>query len=828
MSTYALKQRRNSQGSNMVELGKILIRNDDGIVHCRNKIRVLAMGFGFSAIQATRVATAASEICRQILKAQPNTSLKILVDNIDNHLGLALNFGCSSSALSTDDYALIFDEVRLDEGNISGRHLYAFRYFPSTSPPLTDTLLSSQEAIIRQLSEEELMAELQEAKDEAEVAARVKSEFLANMSHEIRTPMNGVVGMIELLSLTKLDAEQHEMLQTISDSGQSLLTIINDILDFSKSEAGKLELEEVDTNLVTFLETTAQTLAPSALKKDVEIIIHVDADVPRQLMLDPVRTGQILINLVSNAIKFSDGGEVLIKAECLTPIHDTKTHLRLSVIDQGIGISKAAQANLFQDFSQADSSTTRKYGGTGLGLAISKRLTELMGGTIGVISSPGEGSTFYCEIPFLVITNEATKPRYSLEDLRVLVITHSANYQATCIGSLSSMGVSVTALETPQDGLRYCIDCQDSGASVDAVIIPSVKNQSDIPNALSLFADKQLAVPPKLIIGVDPRQTGTDLPTDSKATTLDINPLRQDNLFRILASVTGRATSEAQPKPIEIDIPAKVAPTPEAALAQGKLILLAEDNPTNQNVIRRQLNRLGYACEIADDGQAAFELWREKSYALLLTDCHMPRWDGFELTAAIRSHENQTSDHLPIIAITANALHGEAERCIEEGMDDFMTKPVKMTELLSKLERWMGDGGIPQDFDGSLVETPEKSHGDQSVQVDNNAAVNPQVLMEMFGDDEETCTEILKDFLDPSWEIVEEIHAGHTARSSESVQQASHKLKSAAFSIGAEALGEQCREIESAAKADDWDTIDQVVPAIGESMKQVAAYIDRL
>ena len=206
----------------------------------------------------------------------------------------------------------------------------------------------------------------------------------------------------------------------------------------------------------------------------------------------------------------------------------------------------------------------------------------------------------------------------------------------------------------------------------------------------------------------------------------------------------------------------------------------------------------------------------------------MPRWDGFELTAAIRSHEDQTSEHLPIIAITANALHGEAERCIEKGMDDFMTKPVEMTVLQSKLERWMGDGGIPQDVNVGLVVTQEEPHSAKTAPVDDNTAVNPQVLMEMFGDDEETCTEILKDFLDPSWVIIEEIHAGHTARSSESVQQASHKLKSAAFSIGAEYLGEQCRQIESAAKADDWQTIDQVVPAIGESMKQVAAYIDQL
>ena len=518
--------------------------------------------------------------------------------------------------------------------------------------------------------------ELRDARNVAEAATRAKDTFLATMSHEIRTPMNGVVGMIDLLQETQLDADQSQMLGVARDSALSLLTIINDILDSSKIEAGKVELENIPISINGVVDSVVETLLPNAAKKELLLLAYVDPTIPETVLGDQVRVRQVLFNLAGNAIKFTrnrDGirGKVVVRADRVGGSDDTGVTIRLSIIDNGIGISEEAQKRLFEAFTQAENSTTRHFGGTGLGLSICQRLAEMMKGSIAVESALGAGSTFSVTIRHQVpIATPMPEPVSAVEGLDVLLVSGIAETQEFLTDYLLHWSARPILAENSL-AAHEAVD----GTTFGVVVLASDLEPSGQEELKSAMGSSDESTAPAFVVLRPDQRTG---PRQLAPGTISIaaDPLRRGDFIAAVAIAAGRATLDAATYAVGDDTQTAGAPTVEEAEATGQLILVAEDNPTNRDVIQRQLTVLGYAADIVEDGRQALDTWRVKKYALLLTDCQMPELDGFALTAAIRAEEDELDARFPIIAITANALQGEADRCLAAGMDDYLSKRV--------------------------------------------------------------------------------------------------------------------------------------------------------
>ena len=641
-----------------------------------------------------------------------------------------------------------------------------------------------------------------------ENANRAKDLFLASMSHEIRTPMNGIIGTVDVLRQRSLTGSQLELVDLIRESAESLLGIIDDILDFSKIEAGRLDIEHLPFSMTGVVEKTCDLLNRVAERKSAFLTVFVDPHIPVGLYGDAARLRQILTNLISNAIKFSGGrqggGRVSVRALLVSQQSDA-VQVEFRVADNGIGMDEATLARIFTAFTQADASTTRKYGGTGLGLAICRQLASLMGGSIAVETKLGVGSTFIVRVPFKVVPrrSEPKEGDGEIKGLSCLVVGGQAGLaddlaayleaELACVARVSDLARAHEWVRTKPPGQTvWVVDASQELPSLGELQSAVRSRKED---------DRRIVL---VMIGRGRRR----LPrTDGDGIVMiDGNALKRHTLAKAVAVAAGRSSAEAE-VPSERYVTAKEAPTREEALRQHRLILVAEDNEVNQKVIRQQMCLLGYAADVAATGCEAFKQWQSERYALLLTDLHMPDMDGYELTRQIRAAEGGRS-RIPIIALTANALRGESERCLAAGMDGYLSKPAPLAVLASALVQWL-----------PAANTTAASTGAMPVPLEVTA------LEALIGTDPTVIHEFLLEFGESASRSAVELVKACAAQCPKDAAAIAHRLKSSARSVGALRLGECCSAIEVAGTAGDLAALTGLLSEFERELAMVNNYL---
>ncbi len=637
--------------------------------------------------------------------------------------------------------------------------------------------------------------QLDKALQEAQEAARVKASFLATVSHELRTPMNGVIGMTDLLLDTEPSEEQRSYVETIRQCGEALLNLINDILEYGKIEAGKLELECIDFNLRTTVEDVLGQFAERAQTKGLEITGLVHAAVPTGLRGDPGRLRQILTNFVGNAIKFTEQGDVTVQAFLEKDLVDAVV-VRFEITDSGIGISSEAQARLFQPFTQADSSTSRKYGGTGLGLAISKQLTEQMGGSVGIVSRPGHGSTFWCTAHFAkqATCSLAIMPSAELTGRRVLILDDNESNRIILHHLVTGWGMVADQAQDADSAIALLEQQAEKGLSYDVAIVDML-----MPGKDGLQFAKEMKAHPvgslvRLVILTSLIQRGhAELARQAGFVAYLTKPIRHDQLSNCLRTVLGLSgvVNEGTPAVATVPAPPLITQHTLADIESAPRILVAEDNLINQKLTIRILEKLGYQSDVVENGQEALAALAKGSYALVLMDCQMPVVDGFEATKLLRQREataqesaapdSCTTHHIPIVALTANAMRGDRERCLAAGMDDYLTKPVRKDDLKGVLERWIPLPVHPLIASSSDAERRENGTDTEALSVIFDVAAT----LRNIGGDRALLDDLVELFLERYETMLERIRTALASKDQTAVEQAAHALKGTANNLSA-------------------------------------------